>query len=72
MLSTRDHSSPGLAFVNPISNLRSNELSRLDSTVINIEQLSPSIKYQSLLKEWLSKLNKSIQTFYEHTFLLLY
>lgn len=62
MLSTRDYSSPGLAFVNPISNLHNNELSRPDSTVINIEQLSPSIKYQSLFKEWLSKSNKSIKT----------
>ncbi|XP_060871143.1 uncharacterized protein LOC132945423 isoform X2 [Metopolophium dirhodum] len=60
VLSTRDYSSPGLAFVNPISNLHSNELSRSDSTVINIEQLSPSIKYQSLFKEWI---NDSLSNF---------
>ncbi|XP_050433012.1 uncharacterized protein LOC126840953 isoform X2 [Adelges cooleyi] len=54
VLPSRDFSSPGLAFVNPISNLRNNTLSRSESTVINIEQLSPSIKYQSLLKEWLN------------------
>ncbi|VVC25027.1 Hypothetical protein CINCED_3A002779 [Cinara cedri] len=60
VLSTRDYSTPGLAFVNPISNLRSNELSRSASTVINIEQLSPSIKYQSLFKEWL---NDSLSNF---------
>jgi len=60
VLSTRDYSSPGLAFVNPISNLHSNELSRSDSTIINIEQLSPSIKYQSLFKEWI---NDSLSNF---------
>ncbi|XP_050537991.1 uncharacterized protein LOC126903670 isoform X2 [Daktulosphaira vitifoliae] len=54
VLSSRDLNSPGLAFINPISNLRNNELSRSCSTIINIEQLSPSIKYQSLLKEWLN------------------
>lgn len=63
MLSTRDYSSPGLAFVNPITNFHNNELLRSDSTIINIEQLSPSIKYQSLLKEWLSKLKIHIKIY---------
>lgn len=74
VLSTRDYSSPGLAFVNPISNLHSNELPRSGSTIINIEQLSPSIKYKSLLKEWLSKYQKtktkSINLYFESLFVL--